>query len=284
MKQTLIIFCLALGLAACSGSKHVETAATDAAASATGANALAVQTVARINANATTAQAVTAKASVDIEADGKSFSLSGNLRMMRDDVIQLSLSMLGFEVARMEFTTTDVLFVDRYHKTYTRAAYTDVPFLTAVGLDFHTLQALFWAELFAPGKKATPTADAFTAAQSGSYTLLTLRDAPKLEYAFLAATKTGQLNRVNVEDKTHRTQGTFVWQYTDYGQLEGKPFPTAYAATLAGTGNAKAESMKLSVALSRLAANSDWEKRTTLSAKYTERPATDFLGALLKLI
>ena len=77
---------------------------------------------AAVVAKAQTAQCVTAKINMDVDADGKQISCGGSLKMKRDDVIQLSLTFLGFEVGRLEFTPKDVLVVDRIHKQYSRAS------------------------------------------------------------------------------------------------------------------------------------------------------------------
>lgn len=79
--------------------------------------------------------------------------------MKRDQMIRISLRMLGFEVGVMEFTPADVLVIDRFNKQYVRAAYNEVGFLRQAGLDFYSLQALFWNELFLPGQHQLTTSD-----------------------------------------------------------------------------------------------------------------------------
>ncbi len=88
--------------------------------------------------------AMTAKMKLNVDALGKSLSVNGSLRMKRDEVVQLSLSMLGFELGRLEFSPDDVLILDRYHKQYVRCGYDDISFLKSAGIDFYALQSLFW--------------------------------------------------------------------------------------------------------------------------------------------
>ena len=53
-------------------------------------------------ANGQTSPSMAAKVRVRLQLDNKDVSLSGTLRMHKDDVIQLSLTaFLGFEVGRM---------------------------------------------------------------------------------------------------------------------------------------------------------------------------------------
>lgn len=75
--------------------------------------------------------------------------------MRKDEVIRLQLliPLLRSEVGRIEFTKDYVLFIDRMHKQYVKANYTDVAFLKNNGINFYSLQALFWNQLFIPGEQ-----------------------------------------------------------------------------------------------------------------------------------
>ena len=105
----------------------------------------------KVVSNFQTAQYLTARATISLKAGTKDISVGGSLKMKRNDVIQLSLTFLGIEVGRMEFTTTDVLIIDKINKQYVRAPYSQASFLESAGLDFYSLQSLFWDELFEPG-------------------------------------------------------------------------------------------------------------------------------------
>ncbi len=242
-------------------------------------NTVSAQYVKRVKANAQTAQTLTARVKMEINGAGKSLSVSGTLRMKRDDVIQLSLTMLGFEVARMEFSPKEVLLVDRYNKQYVRAAYTDVSFLRQAGLDFNTLQALFWGELFVPGQTSVGTGERFRISASGGHTLLSLTDTPKLEYAFLTATSTACIDRVTVQSNNAATPGKFEWAYADYTTVGGKPFPGRMSCNVTGL---KSDA-GFTLLLSKIGNNKDWDTHTRLSDKYTERGADELLGKLLGL-
>ena len=228
-------------------------------------------------AKAQTAQCVTAKINMDVDADGKQISCGGSLKMKRDDVIQLSLTFLGFEVGRLEFTPKDVLVVDRIHRQYSRAAYSEVDFLRQAGLDFYALQSLFWNEIFTPGSRDVRSQlNRFRMASSGDYTSLLLTDAPKLNYQFLTRTSSALLDRVTVDGKSTADQGQFVWKYDNFTTLGGKPFPTSMAVSISGMG----KKAGFTLALSRLNTDTDWPTRTTISSKYTQIKATSLLDKL----
>ena len=88
---------------------------------------------------------VTSKIKFTLENGPQKLNLTGNLRMKRDDVIRLQLMAFGFvEAGRIEFTKEEVLIVDRINKQYIRAPYKYIDFLRNSGINFFTLQALFW--------------------------------------------------------------------------------------------------------------------------------------------
>lgn len=274
------LLCLALTLTACHGSKMAGDKATDATS---GQNAKMSERqkveayVNKVNANNQTAQAVTAKIKMTVAKGSKDISVGGSLSMKRDEVIRLSMTFLGFEVARLEFSPDKVLLLDRYHKEYIEAAYTDVDFLRQAGLDFKSLQALFWGELFAPATVKGDFASHISLAAAGDHTLLTLRDAPKLEYAFLTQTSGARLRRVQIQSKSTADKGQFEWRYDKEVQLGGKRFPTQMNCSVTGL----EAPLRLDITLSKLNNDADWTTHTTPPAKYTRRRAADILGPLL---
>lgn len=231
--------------------------------------------VARVRANAQTARCVTARINMSITAGSKDITTGGTLRLKRDDVVQLSLTLLGFEVARMEFSPNDVLIIDRYNRRYVRAAYDDVAFLRQSGLDFHALQSLFWGELYRP----TGTTDAaYVGTTEGTHTRLVLPNSKGLKYDFLTTTLPATIDRVDVGSATAGRPGRFSWAYADYASLGGRPFPSGMTCEISLPG----KTYGFSLTLSRLNNNSDWEAHTTPSSKYTRLRVEDVLGSLLK--
>lgn len=281
LRSLLLLAAPALLLTACHTSRNaVKDTTTVAAGTATtkkdNAAAATAAFVSRVKSNAQTAQAVTAHVKMSFTGLGKDMSVSGTLRMKRDDVIQLSLTLLGFEIGRMEFSPNDVLLIDRYNKRYVRAKYSDVSFIAKAGLDFKSLQHLFWGELFAPGTAEAKLDEAFTMSAAGGHTLLTVKDAPALNYEFLAATKTALLDRLTVQGRSTAQKGTFEWRYADYTTVGGRPFPGSMACNITGLG----KDGGFTIALSRLDNATDWEGHTTPSAKYKQCKPEEILGML----
>ena len=107
--------------------------------------------VTRVQDNVQTARFITSKVKFSVEVGAQKLTLTGNLKMKRDDVIRLQLMAFGFvEAGRIEMTKDYVLIMDRINKQYLKAPWMQVDFLRNSGLDFSSMQALFWNELFKP--------------------------------------------------------------------------------------------------------------------------------------
>lgn len=247
----------ALLLAACGTTKKAAEGGTE------GSRNTAAY-VKKVIANSQTATAVTAKMKARVQFGDKDISLGGSLKMMRDDVIQLSLTFLGMEVGRMEFTQNEVLIVDRVNRQYARVPYNKVKFLQSANLDFFALQSLFWNELFVPGQHDISTqTGAFSVASSGEHTLLTLTSAPKLDYKFLTITNSALIDRTTVYSKNLSQTDNLECRYGNFVKLGGKYFPSTVNINFKGEKN-----VTLDLTLNSLNNATGWATRTEVSSKY----------------
>lgn len=264
-----------LALAAC----RSHQAATEGGNADAQAEMQAAAYRSKVTANAQKANTLTARIKLNLTLDGRDLSAGGNLRMKRDDVVQLSVTFLGAEVGRLEFSPKEVLLIDRFNKQFVRATYEQVDFLRNAGLDFYAVQALFWNELFVPGDKAV-THDAlarFRVSSAGDHTLLSITDAPGLEYHFLTVTKDAAIDRLTVRSKDTASAGQLTWRYEDFGMFNGKPFPAKMSVALTGVEREGG----FTLTLSKLANNDGWETHTTPSSKYKERDANALFRQLM---
>lgn len=258
-------------LTACSSSKSVTKA--PAAEKETTAAVYAK----KITANFQTAECLSAKASVEMQNGSKSYTLGGSLKMKKNDVIQISMTFLGMEVARLEFTPDYVLLLDRFNKQYVKATYSDASFLKSASLDFYVLQSMFWNEIFIPGTRDVKTAlNKFDISSSGDHTLLTLTSSPKLDYAFLTQTASALLDRVTVSPKDIGAKESLVCKYSDFAAFEGKQFPSQISLTAKGGKH----DIDLTIGLSRISNSSKWETRTKVPESYKERSVDEIMRKL----
>ena len=104
--------------------------------------------------NAPSFDSFSSKMRLTINLDGKETSVNGSLKMKKNDLIQLSIApILGIEVARIEISKDSVLVIDRINKRYVYVPISTLSFLANGDMNFYTLQALFFNELFLPGKQ-----------------------------------------------------------------------------------------------------------------------------------
>lgn len=233
----------------------------------------------KVLSNIADTKVLTAKMKVNLAMGEKNVSLSGTMRMKRGDVIQLSMTfpLIG-EVCRMEFTTNEVLIVDRINSRYVRAGYDQIDFLRSANLDFSALEAIFWNEIFYPGDKSVNGhLDEYTISSAGTHTLLNLATAPKLDYAFLTLTESALLDRITITPKNTTDRSNLVCSYGDFAKFGSGRFPTHMKLTFAGD----TQTYGLDISLSSLSSSTDWSTRTELSAKYKQVDAARFFKNMI---
>jgi hypothetical protein len=155
-KTFLWLMLMALVVGSCGTKKTVVDNSTDVK-TVTGtedAEQLKLNYMRRVYDNAVYTQNIVSNIDFSIDTGSKDISVGGSLHMRKDDVIRIQLTAFGLmEVGRLEFTKDYVMIVDRIHKEYIKADYNKVSFLQRNGLNFYSLQALFWNMLFMPGTK-----------------------------------------------------------------------------------------------------------------------------------
>lgn len=291
--STAIIFATALTLTACGTHKAaVATTQTVKSESKTiekDVEKEKIDYLDKVNSNASYQKNIVAGITFTASSNGgKEISVPGQLRMRRDQVIRLSLQMpiIGTEVGRIEFTPDNVLFVDRIHKEYVKASYSQVSFLKENGISFYTLQALFWNRLYLPGKTSVGYTDLsrFTAdpSKASASVPVTITDG-KLTYTWTTERSNATISKAKVDYKSSsKGVSTLQWDYSDFRTFGSKPFPYTDVMTITTPATGKTNTLKATFQLGSISTASDWETTTTLSNKYKEVSVEDILGKLMR--
>jgi len=243
----------------------------------------------RVKDNVQTARFITSKVKFSVEVGPQKLTLTGNLKMKRDDVIRLQLMAFGFvEAGRIEFTKDYVLIMDRINKQYLKAPWMQVDFLRNSGLDFTSMQALFWNELFKPnpviiGKKVatSDTTATYTTLESGDDMIIQLNEG-KMDYSWLVGRKDASIKMANISYKDRFTPDNSAqlnWDYDKFQTVSGKKFPTKHAIALT---TAKKD-VKLGMTLNYIGNDTEWETRTEVSNKYREVTVDEILRRFMSL-
>lgn len=230
-------------------------------------------------------QNISSKIDLGIRGMGKDVTLDGKLQMRRGKVIRLTIVPFGLmEVARLEFTPTYVLLIDRIHKEYVKASYNEVAFLKTEGLTFYTLQSLFWNELFQPGKAKLSDSDlalyTTTDNANGGKTVGYRQDKMSFTWAtdskaFIKATDIAYGAGTKYASNVKVT-------YDDFTPVGVKSFPKKENITF----NTKAFStgtMSLNISMGNISTDSNWDATTNVSGSYKQISAEEFFTRLSKL-
>ena len=239
--------------------------------------------------NAQSTKFLTSKVKFSVEVGPQKLTLTGNLKMKRDDVIRLQLMAFGFvEAGRIELTKDYVLIMDRINKQYLKAPWMSVDFLRNSGMNFQTLQALFWNELFRPNQTAlVKTNDKQVIDSIGNYNLIESGDdmiisleEGKMDYSWLASRKDAILRMANILYKDRFNGNTQLnWDYDQFKVLNKRAFPHKSAITL----TTPEKEVKLGMTLNYIGQDTEWEPRTEISNKYREVSVDEILRRFMSL-
>lgn len=231
----------------------------------------------KVISNALPTSVLTAKMKLTMNFGDQELSIGGNLKMKKNDVIQLSLVGFGIiEGGRLEFTKDKVLILDRIHNQYTYLPYSKISFLKDADLDFNVLQSLFWNELFVPGKKLS--LDEFDIKKSNDQTAVaTIKDSKKLVYQFLTSLVNSMIEETRISDSDN--QYTLHWKYGEFGKIAGKSFPTYMGMQVDGI----KKNAAVVIRLNHLSNDSNWEPRTSIPKRYKEVAPESILKRLMSL-
>ena len=280
----MMMAALALPLLLATSCKSGRQAVKDGDSSAaTSADTLKEQAfLQKVNDNAQYARYITSKVRFTVEVGARQMTLTGNLKMKRDDVIRLQLMAFGFvEAGRLEFTKEYVLVMDRINKLYLKVPYAQVDFLRNSNIDFNVLQGLFWNELFQP-RVSRPTDQQlknYKTKIGPDDTVIAMEDG-KLSYRWLADNTTARVKMANIMylDK-FRGNYQLNWDYENFQANNRKYYPMDHKVSF----QTPAKEIKFEMILNYMGAEEDWETRTEVSSKYRQVSIEEILQRFMSL-
>ena len=236
----------------------------------------------KVNDNAQFSRFITSKVKFTMKVGTQEMTLTGNLKMKRDDVIRLQLMAFGFvEAGRLEFTSEYILVMDRINKLYMMVPYAELAFLRASGLNFYSLQALFWNELFLPGESKVTDEGLknFETIPVDNDFVIRL-DKDQMSYSWLAEQDQALIKMANVLHKDRFDGNTQLnWNYSDFENVGKKQFPTLMHVTL----TSPKKEVSLGIKLNYIGHESDWESRTIIPGKYKKVTVDEILRRFMAL-
>ena len=160
--------------------------------------------------------------------------------------------------------------------------YSHLDFLRNSHIDFYVFQALFWNELFQPGKSR------LTDSQLKSYNtevgfdndVVVAMEDGKLSYRWLADHNSAQVKMANIMyNDRYRGNYQLNWDYVDFKRNDSKLFPMTHKVSF----TAPQKEIKFEMMLNSIGNEDNWEPRTTLSGKYRQVEVEEILRRFMAL-
>ena len=224
----------------------------------------------------TDVQAVTAKTSIAFNYEGYSATVKGRLRMRRDEGVQMSITALGLmEIACIEFTPQGAYIIDRVNKRYVVFDYSS-GWMNLAGINFNTIQSLFWNRIFIPGEKEVwRKTDSFTMTDNGASYLVEPSRQRTLKCQFHTDADCKELQQTKLNLKQYAA----TWGYGRFETTDDYTYPTTHDVSVSGSSRSIGANINLSN-ISTL--DTGWDSTTDLS-RYKEVDV-DQLMSILKML
>lgn len=277
--------CLIVMLAGCASHKTVGGTSGKETATGNAQGAPEPQDfVRKVSDQKVYAKNIVGKMTLNVKMGSKDVSVPGALRMRRDEVIRIQafIPILGSEVGRIEFTPDYVLVLDRMHKEYIKADYNQLDFLRDNGLNFYSLQALFWNQLFLPGsnKVGEGDMDKFNVSATSEFQTVSLHRG-NMDYTW-SADVTGRIAKAKVcHSSTSHGNSTLDWDYSRFVSVGSKFFPARQLFSFSSTAIKGKGTTSVVIDMDDVKTDEKWDARTEVSSRYKKIEASDVFGKLL---
>lgn len=233
----VILLCVAFVLVGCSSGKQaVHRSVADIQSSKLIAGSPSVTAV---------RDCISANARLSVDADGKSLSASGSLRIKNGEGVQIGITALGLmEVGCLEFLPASVRVINKIGKEYADVPYADISFLQRTGIDYALLESVFMNRIFSPDGRPFPEAlDGMHMSAAGDTLTVTTKEHKGLVYKFVYEKSTANLIR---SEGKYRNGARVVCSYEEFEDIDGVPFPRVILLSLEGVGKNVTLKLKLS--------------------------------------
>ncbi|MDY5182556.1 MAG: DUF4292 domain-containing protein [Prevotella sp.] len=277
--------CLTVMLAGCASHKTIGgVSANETATGNAQGKSEPLDFVRKVSDQKVYAKNIVGKMTLNVKMGSKDVSVPGALRMRRDEVIRIQafIPILGSEVGRIEFTPDYVLVLDRMHKEYIKADYNQLDFLRDNGLNFYSLQALFWNQLFLPGsnKVGEGDMDKFRVSATSKFQTVSLHMG-NMDYTW-SADVTGRIAKAKVNhSSTSHGNSTLDWDYSRFVSVGSKFFPARQSFSFSSAAIKGKGATGVVIDMDEVKTDEKWEARTEVSSRYKKVEASDVFGKLL---
>ena len=214
------------------------------------------------------------KLNMTISTGTKTISSKGNLRIINNEAIQVSVQPLfGIEMFRLYVEPDYLIVLDRMNKRYVKESFEDLKETSPIGFNFYSLQSLFTNSLFIPEQSTVSTSDyrKFKYSETSENYYLSASDKKSnIDYSF----------SVNGNDQITSTQlflpkkdYSLQWNYDQFTLMKNIFFPHEMKV-VASTQKRK---LNTSFSLSDINLDTSMELETSIPNSYTKMELSEVL-------
>ena len=214
------------------------------------------------------------KLNMTISTGTKTISSKGNLRIINNEALQVSVQPLfGIEMFRLYVQPEYFIILDRMNKRYVKESFSDLEENSPIGFNFYTLQSLFTNNLFVPEQSKVSQQDykKFKYSETPENYHLSARDKKsQIDYAF----------SVNGNDQITLTQlylprkaYSLQWNYDQFSLLDSLFFPVEMKIVA----STQKQKLDTSLSLSDINLNNPLTLETELPGSYTKVELSELL-------
>jgi hypothetical protein len=166
------------------------------------------------------------KISIKLNAGTTSQSVSGTLKIQRDQKMQISIApFLGIELAKIEISNDTIKIADRINKKYLVESISEYREALPVDIRFETVQSLLLNNIFIPGKTALTDNDFSSFSwrtESDGLIIAKVKDQNIFNLDFIL-NRDNELERTIVS--TNRGSNNLDWKYSQFQPFNNIYFP-----------------------------------------------------------
>ena len=214
------------------------------------------------------------KLNMTISTGTKTISSKGNLRIINNEALQVSVQPLfGIEMFRLYVQPEYFIILDRMNKRYVKESFSDLEENSPIGFNFYTLQSLFTNNLFVPEQSKVSQQDykKFKYSETPENYHLSSRDKKsQIDYAF----------SVNGNDQITLTQlylprkaYSLQWNYDQFSLLDSLFFPIEMKIVA----STQKQKLDTSLSLSDINLNNPLTLETEIPGSYTKVELSEVL-------
>lgn len=233
----LLLLFIVFALVGCRSAKNIKSVTVN--------DSSLVEQVQQMQALRPIERDITAKVRIQMGVDGKSLSSGGSFSVEQDKGMRIGITAMGlFEVARLDISPSEAIFVNKIGKEYARLSYADTGFLGRIGLDYNILESVLLNKPFSPdGKDFALSLPRMAVFSDSTRIIVNTEKKNNMRYTFCFNPSTGELVR---SEGVYNDEVRVICSYGNFVQLTDRTFPRDINLVVEGIGRTIALDLKLS--------------------------------------